>query len=217
MKADLHLHTSYSDDGWSKPAKVVRRCAKKGIRCIAITDHNSFAAYDEVKDNGEVIVIPAEEVSSAKGHIIALGIDREIPKGMGVKETIDAIHEAGGIAIAAHPYRWWSGLGRKNVIPEFDGVEARNAKSTPRANYRSKKLAQSFGGIMTAGSDAHNQYSTGWSYVVISDECRTWQDALEEIKAGRVEVRGISRYIIGSIFYVLHSVFAWIFRGFRKM
>jgi hypothetical protein len=136
---------------------------------------------------------------------------------MGVKETIDAIHEAGGIAIAAHPYRWWSGLGRKNVIPEFDGIEAWNSKSTPLANRRSRKLAQSFGKMITAGSDAHSRFSAGWAYIVISDDCRTWQDVIGEIKAGRVEVRGISRYIIGSIYYVLHSVFAWMFRGFRKM
>lgn len=217
MKADLHLHTKYSDDGWSPAAKVVRQCKRRRFGCIAITDHNSFAAYAEVKDDPDIIIIPAEEVSSSEGHIIALGIDREIPKGMGVKETIDAIHEAGGIAIAAHPYRWWSGLGRKNVIPEFDGIEAKNSKSTPGANYRSKKLAQSFGKMVTAGSDAHNRFAAGWAYVIISDDCRTWQDVIEEIKAGRVEVRGISRYVIGTIYYVMHSVFAWMFRGFRKM
>ncbi len=217
MKADLHLHTRYSDDGWSPADKVVRQCRKKGFGCIAITDHNSFRAYEEVKDSEGIIIIPGEEVSSSEGHIIALGIDREIPKGMGVKETIDAIHEAGGIAIAAHPYRWWSGLGRKNVIPEFDGIEAWNSKSTPLANRRSRKLAQSFGKMITAGSDAHTRFSAGWAYIIISDGCRTWQDVIGEIKAGRVEVRGISRYIIGSIYYVLHSVFAWMFRGFRKM
>ena len=217
MKADLHLHTRFSDDGWSPADKVVRQCRKKGFGCIAITDHNSFEAYAEVKDSEGIIIIPGEEVSSSEGHIIALGIDREIPKGMGVKETIDAIHEAGGLAIAAHPYRWWSGLGRKNVIPEFDGVEAWNSKSTPLSNRRSRKLAQSFGKMVTAGSDAHSRFSAGWAYVVISDECRTWQDVIEEIKAGRVQVKGISRYIIGSIYYVLHSVFAWMFRGFRKM
>ena len=217
MKADLHIHTKYSNDGWSKPEKVVSMCRRKGFGCIAITDHNSFQAYKEVCDSEGIIIVPGEEVSSSEGHIIALGIDREIPRGMSVKDTIDAIHEAGGIAIAAHPYRWWSGIGEKNVIPEFDGVEARNAKSTPGANYRSKKLAERFGKIITAGSDAHNRFSTGWAYVVISDECRTWQDVIEELKAGRAVSKGYSRYVIGSIFYILHSVFSYMFRGFRKM
>ena len=217
MKADLHVHSCFSEDGHSTPQEILEKAKELGFGCIAVTDHNSFAAFEELKDFTDVIFVPGEEVGSADGHIIALGIDREIPKHLSIPETIDLIHEAGGIAIAAHPYRWWSGLGRKNVIPEFDGVEAKNSKSTPGANYRSKKLAQSFGKMVTAGSDAHNRFAAGWAYVVISDDCKTWQDVIEEIKAGRVEVRGISRYVLGTIYYVLHSVFAWMFRGFSKL
>lgn len=217
MKADLHVHSKYSDDGWSSPEGIIRTCRRRGIGCVAITDHNSFRAFHELDDVDDVIVIPAEEVSSASGHILALGIDREIPRGMSIEDTIDAIHEAGGIAIAAHPYRWWSGLGPSNVIDSFDGVESRNAKSTPNDNRRSKRMAKAFGPMTTAGSDAHTRLGIGWAYTVVSDDCRTWQDVIEEIKAGRVETRGISRYLIGSLFYVMHSLFAWMFRGCKKM
>lgn len=217
MKADLHVHSCYSNDGISRPGKILDRCVRKGFGCVAITDHNSFSAYGEVKDDQRVIVIPAEEVSSSEGHILAYGIDREIPRGMGILETIEAIHEAGGIAIAAHPYRFWSGLGVKNVVPEFDGVEAMNSRSNWLDNRRSKKFAEKFGRIVTAGSDAHSTLYVGKGYVVVSDECRTWQDVIAEIKAGRAEVHSRSRYPHETIYYIFKSLFLWMFRGFRKV
>lgn len=216
MKVDLHVHSKYSEDGYQSVSFILNSCRKRRIGAVAITDHNSFAAYHDAEDNGDIIVIPGEEVSSSEGHILALGIDREIPRGMGVKETIDAIHEAGGVAIAAHPYRWWSGLGVKNIIPEFDGIEGRNGKSMPQDNWRSRRLAKRMGKFVTAGSDAHI-CGVGYTYLTVSDECKTWQEVLQEIKAGRVEIRGNSRYLVGTLFYVLHSVFGWMFRGFNKM
>lgn len=64
MKADLHVHTTWSKDGRSTPQEVIDACIERGIGIVAISDHNEIGAYDEVKDNGKVIVIPAEEVSS---------------------------------------------------------------------------------------------------------------------------------------------------------
>ena len=116
MKADLHVHTMFSKDGRTTPEQLLKRAEELGIGCIAVTDHNEFKAFDLLKDNGKIIIIPAEEVSSSEGHIVALGIDRVIPPRKSIQETIDLIHEAGGYAFAAHPYRWWSGLGEKNTL-----------------------------------------------------------------------------------------------------
>ena len=124
MKADLHVHTMFSKDGRTTMEQLLNRAEELGIGCIAVTDHNEFKAYDLLKDNGKIIIIPAEEVSSAEGHIVALGIDRQIPPRKSIQETIDLIHEAGGYAFAVHPYRWWSGLGEKNTLAyDFDGEE----------------------------------------------------------------------------------------------
>ena len=82
MKADLHVHTLFSKDGRTTLEELVEYAVMNGIGCVAVTDHNSFDAYEQVKDNGRVIIIPAEEVSSKEGHIVALGIDRLIPRGL---------------------------------------------------------------------------------------------------------------------------------------
>ncbi len=216
MKADLHIHSHYSEDSWTKIDAIIKSAVKHGIRCIAITDHDEFRAHLDIKDD-RVIVIPAEEVSSAEGHILAYGIDRHIPKGMGVKETIDAIHEAGGIAIAAHPYRYHSGLGEHNVIPEFDGVEALNGWSKKNDNDRSNALAHSFGKIVTAGSDAHNAGRVGESWVILPDTVTTWQEAIEAIKAGVTEMYSKNRSTFGTVKYVTKSTLLWFKRGGRRM
>ena len=186
---------------------------------MAVTDHNEFKAYFDMKDNDKgIIVIPAEEVSSSEGHIVALGIDREIPRGMGIKETIDAIHEAGGVAFAAHPYRWWSGLGEKNTLAyDFDGTEARNARSIPSANRKSEKLAKRIGKPISAGSDAHSPGRVGWGYLELPDGITTWQEALQAIMDGKGVAKSRSRRFSETLRYGFKSITQWMSRGFKKM
>ena len=218
MKADLHVHTEFSLDGVTTMEQLVNTAKARGIGCIAVTDHNEFKAYDLLKDNGDVIIIPAEEVSSKEGHIVALGIDRLIPKGLSIQETIDRIHEAGGYAFAAHPYRWWSGLGEKNTLEyPFDGIESRNSRSIPSANRKSEKLAKRIGKPISAGSDAHNQHHIGDGYVEIPDDVTNWQEAVAAIMAGKAVAKSNSRGVRGTLHYGYKSIGEWILRGFHKM
>ena len=190
---------------------------QEGIGCIAITDHNEFKAFDVLKDNGRVIVIPAEEVTSEEGHIIGLGIDRQIPKGLSIQATIDAIHEAGGIAVAAHPYRWWSGLGPKNTQKyDFDCIEALNARSIPSANIKSRRLSLKIGKPVTAGSDAHSPERVGWGYVELPDDIATWQEAVQAISQGLAKPFSKSRGFVRTLRYGIKSIGQWIGRGFRR-
>ncbi len=218
MKADLHVHTCYSNDGKTTMEELLEYAERFGIGCIAVTDHNSFEAYHELKDNGRIIIIPAEEVSSAEGHIVALGIDRLIPRDLSVQETIDKIHEAGGYAIAAHPYRWWSGLGEKNTIKyPFDGIEALNGRSTHRSNRRSLRLAKCIGKSMSAGSDAHTPRHIGEGYVEIPYGLTTWQEAVEYIMTCRnIRMNSKNRHIKATLKYGTKSIGEWLLRGCKR-
>jgi hypothetical protein len=219
MKADLHVHTMFSLDSTTTMEQLVEAAKDRGIGCIAVTDHNEFQAFDLLKDNPDIIVIPAEEVSSKEGHIVALGIDRHIPPRLGIQETIDLIHEAGGYAFAAHPYRWWSGLGEKNTLNyPFDGIEARNARSIPSANVKSERLAKRIGKPISAGSDAHLPGHVGDGYIEIPDTVTTWQEALEAIMTGNIKgPESGSRDFFGTLRYGFKSIGEWMLRGFKKM
>ena len=49
--ADLHMHSYYSD-GILSPEAIVKYAAKIGLRCIAITDHDTVKAVDEATETG---------------------------------------------------------------------------------------------------------------------------------------------------------------------
>lgn len=62
---DLHVHTCYSD-GVHSPSEVVAMAAAKGLKAIAIADHDSVSGVDEAIAAGRrlgVEVVPAVELS----------------------------------------------------------------------------------------------------------------------------------------------------------
>ena len=169
--ADLHIHTTASD-GVATPAEVLDWVSTKtDLRVIAIADHNTnlgaIEAAELAAERGLAIdVIIAQEVESADGHIVGLWTPRIVPPGLSAEDTVIAIHEQGGFAVAAHPFapRLWSkaGLSRGNRgvynNVDYDGIEIAN--STPLlfvANWvaRFYQLSQGHRFAATGGSDAH--------------------------------------------------------------
>lgn len=218
MKADLHIHTDHSSDGTSSVKEMMKRAETLGLRCIAITDHNSMEGYREARVHAEgMILVPATEVSSMEGHILAYGISEEVPSGMGAAETVDAIHAQGGIAVAAHPFRAWSGLGESNVIDAFDAIEVLNSRSAGRGNRMARDLAERMSKPVTGGSDAHNVRYLADAYTILPDDCEDADDVIRAIKEGRTSVGGISRDLSGTLQYVMKAVTEWAGRGFRRM
>ena len=108
--ADLHVHTHHSD-GQDSPTEVVQWATRLGLDVIAITDHDVIdgaliaSALARREESGPEVVV-GEEVSSRDGHILGLYLTRLVRPGMSAEETIAAIHEQGGVAVAAHPYHF---------------------------------------------------------------------------------------------------------------
>src|SRR5215472_10823522 len=128
QRADLHLHTTCSD-GKPTPEELSRRLARTSLAVAAVTDHDTVEGALRVEEalagTGPEIVI-GSEVSSRDGHVLALFVIRDIPPGMSAEATIDAIHEQGGLAVAAHPYSLAEGVGDLAARLPFDGVEILN-------------------------------------------------------------------------------------------
>lgn len=81
VRADLHLHTAYSD-GAHTPREIVDKALAAGILTISITDHDNVGALEEAIEYGSTIgveVIPGLELSAAMGekdvHILAYFVD----------------------------------------------------------------------------------------------------------------------------------------------
>lgn len=167
-RADLHIHTSYSD-GVASPEDVLNYYAlHSGCSVIAITDHDTLDgalraqrhARDHADVYGHLQVIVGEEISTSEGHVIGLFLEEWIPPGMDAHSTVEAIHGQGGLAIAAHPYTsWmrWAGLvGVGDLIKKvpFDAVETRNANFTEF--FANRKAECNAGSLARLGnSDGH--------------------------------------------------------------
>ncbi len=222
MRLDLHNHTRHSPDSRVDPAALVHRARALGLDGIAITDHNSMAgvrtAIDAAADLPGFLVIPATEVSTSEGHVLAFGISDPIPRDLTARETGERIVAAGGVAVAAHPYRFWSGLGERSTLSaRFDAYEVRNARTLRVGNERADRLAQRQRVGRTGGSDAHFLHEHGRAFTVLDRGPSTVDDVLQAIGAGETRAEGAHRGPGRTAMYVTKCVSEWILRGMRRI
>jgi predicted metal-dependent phosphoesterase TrpH len=198
VKADLHVHTTYSSDSIITPEDLVFYARKRGLNVVAVTDHNQVGGARKIAGETDFLIIPGTEVSSRDGHIIGLNVNEVIPRGLSADETVDRIHRAGGVAIACHPYALFKGSIGQHVTAKFDAVETINASSFPfrSASSKAEKLAERFRLPRVAGTDAHYGPVIGCAYTVIESELNL-ESILESIIKGRCKPAG------GSISLVL--------------
>ncbi len=222
MKIDIHTHSSYSNDGSVSPKEILKHAKKIGLDGIAITDHNEIKGsrklWQENKSVKDFIVIPGMEVSSSEGHILALGITEPVPKDLTTKETIDKIIEFGGLAIAPHPFRFWSGLGEESVRgSKFEVIEVINSRSVKKENRKAKILARELVCGETGGSDCHSLSHLGKAVTEFINPSFDIDDILEEIRKGRTKGIGTHKKWNEVPGYTLSCVYLWLRRGMRRM
>ncbi|ERT06534.1 PHP domain protein [Lyngbya aestuarii BL J] len=191
---NFHMHTVKSD-GQLKPNQLIEQAIAIGLKGLAITDHHTTQGYTEAQRCLEAWKASHPENSSTaptlwtgleinagllnvEVHILAYAFNPQAiclqPYLQGhtlkgshyrAENVIAAIHQAGGLAVLAHPARYRSPA--KALIPEaarfgVDGVEVyysyRNTnpwKPTPKITEEVKQLANRYGLLHTCGTDSH--------------------------------------------------------------
>ena len=220
MKLDLHIHSTFSRDGTASPKQIVARCKELGLDGFAIADHNAIQgtleAVDLAKEAG-LLAVRGVEISTCSGHVLAYGVSELVPKGLLVRETVERIQAAGGIAVVAHPVRFPSGIGLEAAgAKEFDAIEVLNGGNSRRSNRRAKDLASRLGKPVTAGSDAHEIDEIGKAYVEV-DGSLTEAQVLDAIRQGRSRVGGRSRSRTEGIVYSVETLFEWLRGSFKRL
>ncbi|MEX2466897.1 MAG: dephospho-CoA kinase [Gemmatimonadota bacterium] len=172
LRMDLHLHTEASWDCLSDPEAVLARARALGYGRIAITDHNRLELALRMAAVHPDEIVPGEEVKTAEGvDVIGLYLTEEIPKGTSAEKTIEWIGAQGGISYLPHPYAGGKGGGGRLadvLAPLCDVVEVFNARlHDPTANARAQTLAEQYGKLRGAGSDAHTVGELGNAFVAL--------------------------------------------------
>jgi hypothetical protein len=121
-RGDLHCHTWHSD-GAGAPAEVAARARANGLDFLAVTDHNSSAAWADllsIADPG-LALIAGVEVTTFHGHFNAWGItdfvDFRVTAPAEMAAALAFARERGALTSCGHP---------KPFGPNWDFTEAAN-------------------------------------------------------------------------------------------
>lgn len=188
-RVNLHIHTVFSD-GKSTPEEILTQAKALGLKQIAVSDHNTVGAYLQNDTLNDEMVIPAIEYDcwymGCLIHILGYGIDVRNKKIQSLcaktkagteadivrlfsfrnpKKVIDAIHDAGGVAVLAHPACCWvlslDLLVQKLIKMGLDGLEVFYQYRRHRGiiKFHSvktvQKLADKYNLLKTGGTDEH--------------------------------------------------------------
>ncbi|MES3516981.1 MAG: PHP domain-containing protein [Natronomonas sp.] len=198
LSVELHAHSALSYDGRDPVELLLEQAEAVDLDAIAITDHDEIDASleaAEIAPEYGLVGIPGMEVSSAAGHVLALGVEELVPAGLSFEETLERIHEQGGLAVVPHPFQ----KSRHGVAPHIsadtlataDAIEVYNSRLfTGRSNRQAETFARNRNLPMTAGSDAHIAEMVGQAVTEIGAEEHSAEAILDAIAAGKTSVVG---------------------------
>jgi predicted metal-dependent phosphoesterase TrpH len=191
IRADLHIHTSYSSDSTIQPKTLVEQLfSHPFIKVAAVTDHDTTRGCSVTRQlasaYSDILIIPGVEISTPQGDIIILGTYELPPTPWTVEGVVDFAKAQDYLAVAAHPYREY-GLGDLAKDSKVDAIEVLNGGSSQTANKLASNLAHTMGVPGVAGSDAHSPAELYAVYSEIQASMNV-DEILKAIKKGLVKV-----------------------------
>lgn len=187
LTLDLHVHSDASFDGRMSVRQIALLAKARGIDGVAICDHD--VVYTGPTEVEGVLIIPGAEFSTEHGHLLGLFLTAPIQHTTW-KETVQAIHDQGGITVLAHPYqnkRSGSLEPFRPILDDIDAVETWNSRANrkyPHANDNAFIMALMRDKLSTGGSDAHVPQEVGRGFLTVDVEERTLAAVKAQILGG---------------------------------
>ncbi|WP_101294213.1 CehA/McbA family metallohydrolase [Halegenticoccus soli] len=223
VRIDAHVHSEASYDAETPVERVLERARDVGLDGVVVTDHDavgeSLRAAALAPEYG-LIGIPGVEVSTADGHLLAVGVERAPEPGRPLAETAATVRSLGGVAVVPHPFqRIRHGVRRRTLAGSgdggreadggekahegqgdgaggapVDGIEIYNAHTlTGVRNAQAAAFARAHGLPGFGGSDAHRADLVGRAYTEVTVVAAGPIDAdavVEAMRAGRTRAHG---------------------------
>src|SRR5207237_8341731 len=153
-KADLHIHSLYSD-GTASVAGILDWVEHEtDLDLVAITDHERIDGALRARELHSAAdyhfdLAVGEEITTRLGHLLALFVEKRIPALRPLAETVERIHDAGGIAVAPHsmaPLTPSLGGGSMRQLQRdtdagrhLDAIELMNPSAAGRARHHARR------------------------------------------------------------------------------
>ncbi len=199
MFIDLHVHTNkYSLCSQLEPEELVYAAKLFGLDGIVITEHNCFWDKDEVAElrkrtqADDLVILTGQEIRAYKdgfleGDLLVFGVDELIRGEPSSDDLIEWAHKAGGVILAAHPFRPFLGLGETVYKLNLDGIEVLNSNHNAEETIAAETARHKLNLPGTGGSDAHCAADVGNYLTYFNDRIETEAELVEAIKGGRCQ------------------------------
>ena len=174
IKADFHVHTSFSRRVTASPEEMYAAAREKGLEKIAVTDHNTIIGALRLAENDPDFIIVGEEITwDARGEIIGLFMKEAIPEGKSAAYTLDALHEQNAFVFIPHPFapfHFFCPPGNiLKMADRIDAVEIRNGRNFRFLNACASAFCSMAKIQGICGSDAHLQKDVGKAGMMLPD------------------------------------------------
>lgn len=189
MLFDLHVHTDLSPCSCMAIEDIVAHAADCGLDGVCITDHDTVGVRHRIaegfQENGLVVVF-GMEYTTTQGDFLVFGPVEALPPHLPAELLLKAVHEQGGVAVAAHPFRSLrsadEALIRRGLCT---AIESLNGRNTSRENAACIQWSRRYDLIQCAGSDAHTLGELGTYATRFAEPILTRGDLVAALKAGR--------------------------------
>jgi predicted metal-dependent phosphoesterase TrpH len=214
LKGILHVHSNFSD-GEESLERVVGVLKQSGMQFAAVSDHaevfddgrmEQYVHLCQALTDNSFLVIPGLEFALKGGtiHILGYGIRKRV-RFNSIEGLVDGIHDAGGIAVLAHPP-----VGSINLIApiktKLDGIEVWNGRYdgtvAPRADsFQLLRRIRSFNSKTAAfcGVDLHQiAQARKLIYMAVQADGREEPSILGAIRSSHFTLHGSNTTIPAS-------------------
>jgi predicted metal-dependent phosphoesterase TrpH len=199
MKFDLHMHTSrHSPDSFIAPLELVRRAAEVGLDGVVITEHDYLWPEEELRELCEaapgLVVLSGVEVTGRDGDLLVYGVTDpfSLRRGTPWVDLCREAHRQGGVAVAAHPYRWGQRFDRVLLErrPELDGIEAMTNNMDAELRRRAAGILRDYPHLAGLGSsDSHEVDVVGVCFTEFDADIQSNADLVAAIRSHRLQAR----------------------------
>ncbi|WP_435197065.1 CehA/McbA family metallohydrolase [Natronomonas sp. EA1] len=216
VRIDPHVHSEGSYDGHEPVELLLEQAAEIGLDGIVVTDHDTIEesrrAAALAPEYG-LLGIPGVEVSTAAGHLLAIGVDEQPDPHRPLAETVETVRDLGGVAVVPHPFQRTRHGVAKRRLTDCDAIEVYNSwLFTGYRNRRAKRFAERHDYPGVAASDAHSAAFIGRAYTeltidgVAAVDDLEGTDVVDAIRSGNADIHGhrqplrssANHYLIGA-------------------
>ena len=197
---DLHVH-SFPASPCATDAidEMILEAKRIGLNAICITDHNYLWPREQIaalSEKYDFTVFRGNEITTDQGDMVVFGFYEDIQGIISIGDLQRKVAAAGGVIIAAHPFRGFKtfdttqlGLtpesaSQRPLFKSVNAIEVLNGKVTPTENEFARQVADVLNLSGSGGSDAHAADEVGQYATEFDAPLRNEKDLVDALRSG---------------------------------